>query len=91
MAQPYRFEQRSHSSIACGAANRRMLDEAPLSMGVGGGFATRQGEPYAIGQWDQVVDLETGELLDSSHGNFGLEEPDIDPSTCPRLGPPQAR
>jgi hypothetical protein len=38
-----------------------------------------------------VIDPETGELLDASyHGNFGLEQPDIDPYICARLGPPEA-
>jgi hypothetical protein len=50
-----------------------------------------KGEAYAIGLWRLVIDLETGELLDASyHGNFGLEEPDIDPYICARLGPSQA-
>ncbi len=49
-----------------------------------------KGEAYAIGLWRLVIDFETGELLDASyHGNFGLEEPDIDPYICARLGPPK--
>jgi hypothetical protein len=50
-----------------------------------------KGEQYAIGLWRLVIDADTGELLDASyHGNFGLEQPDIDPYICARLGPPQA-
>jgi hypothetical protein len=50
-----------------------------------------KGEEYAIGLWRLVIDPETGELLDASyHGNFGLEQPDIDPYICARLGPPEA-
>ncbi len=49
-------------------------------------------EAYSIGLWRLVVDLGTGELLQASyHGNFGLENPDIDPYICARLGPPLAR
>jgi hypothetical protein len=46
-----------------------------------------KGEAYAIGLWRLVVDLDTGELLDASyHGNFELENPDIDAYICDRLG-----
>jgi hypothetical protein len=48
-----------------------------------------KGEAYAIGLWRLVIDPETGELLDASyHGNFGLEQPEILPYICARLGPP---
>jgi hypothetical protein len=48
-----------------------------------------KGEAYAIGLWRLVIDPATDELVDASyHGNFGLEEPDILPYICTRLGPP---
>jgi hypothetical protein len=48
-----------------------------------------KGEVYSIGLWRLVIDLETGELVDASyHGNFGLEQPEIDSYICERLGPP---
>jgi hypothetical protein len=47
-----------------------------------------KGEAYAIGLWRLVIDPVTGELLDASyHGNFGLEQPEILPFICERLGP----
>lgn len=47
-----------------------------------------KGDAYAIGLWRLVIDPDSGELLDASyHGNFGLEEPDIVPYICDRLGP----
>lgn len=50
-----------------------------------------KGEAYAIGLWRLVVDPVSGELLEATyHGNFGLEEPDIVPYICARLGPPDA-
>ena len=50
-----------------------------------------KGEAYAIGLWRLVLDPATGELLDASyHGNFGLENPEIDPYICARLAPPAA-
>jgi hypothetical protein len=60
--------------------------------GFGTGIHLRvKGEQYAIGLWRLVIDLETGELLDASyHGNFGLEQPEIVPYICARLGPPEA-
>jgi hypothetical protein len=34
-----------------------------------------------------VIDLDTGELLDASyHGTFELEQPEIRPYICARLG-----
>jgi hypothetical protein len=48
-----------------------------------------KGDAYAIGLWRLVFDPVTEELLDASyHGNFGLEQPDIVPYICARLGPP---
>ena len=48
-----------------------------------------KGEAYAIGLWRLVIDPESGELLDASyHGNFDLEQPEILPYVCARLGPP---
>jgi hypothetical protein len=47
-----------------------------------------KGEAQAIGLWRLVIDLDTGELLDASyHGNFELEQPEIGPYICSRLGP----
>jgi hypothetical protein len=47
-----------------------------------------KGEAYAIGLWRLVIDPTNEGLLDASyHGNFGLEEPEILPYICARLGP----
>lgn len=47
-----------------------------------------KGEAYAIGLWRLTVDPSTGDLLDATyHGNFGLEQPEIVPYICARLGP----
>jgi hypothetical protein len=51
-----------------------------------------KGEVHAIGLWRLVIDLDSGQLLDASyHGNFELEQPEIGPYICARLGPSQAR
>lgn len=51
-----------------------------------------KGEAHAVGLWRLVIDPDTGELLDASyHGNFELEQPEIGPYICARLGPAQAR
>ena len=48
-----------------------------------------KGDAYAIGLWRLVIDPDTGDLLDASyHGNFDLEQPEIVPYICSRLGPP---
>ena len=48
-----------------------------------------KGEAYAIGLWRITFDPETGENVSAEyHGNFGLEQPDIVPFICGRLGPP---
>ena len=47
---------------------------------------------HAIGLWRLVIDLDSGQLLDASyHANFEMEQPEIGPYICARLGPPQAR
>jgi hypothetical protein len=47
-----------------------------------------KGEAYAIGLWRITFDPVTGENISAEyHGNFGLEEPDIVPFICDRLGP----
>jgi hypothetical protein len=48
-----------------------------------------KGEAFAIGLWRLVVDPVAEVLLSAEyHGNFDLEEPDIVPFICERLGPP---
>ena len=50
-----------------------------------------KGEIRAVGLWRLTIDLDTGELLDAEyHGSFGLENPEIDPYVCGRLGPPES-
>jgi hypothetical protein len=50
-----------------------------------------KGEIRAVGLWRLTIDPETGELLDAEyHGSFGLENPEIDPYICGRLGPPES-
>jgi hypothetical protein len=47
-----------------------------------------KGEAYAIGLWRITFDPVTGETISAEyHGNFGLEEPEIVPFICARLGP----
>lgn len=48
-----------------------------------------KGEAYAIGLWRLVVDPVAEVLISAEyHGNFDLEQPDIVPFICERLGPP---
>jgi hypothetical protein len=48
-----------------------------------------KGEAYAIGLWRITFDGQTGETVAAEYyGNFGLEEPDILPFICDRLGAP---
>jgi hypothetical protein len=48
-----------------------------------------KGKAYAIGLWRLVIDPATDALLEASyHGNFGLEQPEIEPYICAQLAPP---
>jgi len=50
-----------------------------------------KGEVRVVGLWRLTLDPDSGELLDAEyHGSFGLENPEIDPYVCGRLGPPES-